>query len=171
MPLTQLRCANAIRHAGLSRTFRDLIIGELAQLHGLVSMDLSWCTCADAAALFFQWARHTQVPAIHGRGEPVDGDTRSRVRLTGQSWQTASQQRQGTSRAQELMGVEYLADPELIVCHFTSSLRCTASQRQVSLYLQHEQRKIIPKRRPCWTFSSPIHYQNWANRVMRLREN
>ena len=43
-------CANAIdattlckRHSnGLSRTFRDLIIGELAQLHGLVSMDLSW---------------------------------------------------------------------------------------------------------------------------------
>ena len=28
--------------------------------------------------------------------------------------------------------------------------------------MQHEQRKIIPKRRPCWTFSSPIHYQNWG---------
>ena len=70
------------------------------------------------------------------------------------------------------MGVEYLADPELILCHFTSSLRCTASQRQVSLYSQqHKRRKIIPERRPCWTFSSPIHYQNWADLVMRLAEN
>lgn len=171
MPLTQLRCANTIRHAGLSRTFLDLITGEMAQLHGLVSMDLSWWHMRRCSGSLLPVGRHTQVPAIHGRGEPVDGDTRSHVRLTGQSWQTASQQRQGTSRAQELMGVEYLADPELIVCHFTSSLRCTASQRQVSLCLQHEQRKIIPKRRPCWTFSSPIHYQNWANRAMRLQEN
>jgi hypothetical protein len=71
------------------------------------------------------------------------------------------------SSAGAIMGVEYLADPELILCHFTSSLRCPASQRQVSLCLQHEQRKVIPKRRPCWT----SRYQNWANRVMRLREN